>query len=252
MNWKKWTIAGLTAIAVVVAAGYIFHQIPWFWKYWTMIGLAVIALGVLTVKHNSTRKYLGMMAGQLCSNNNWRWGALFILAVIFSISAMLAGFGRPLLTSSAKEVRSSITERLDNYPQAKAEMRSLFWGTNSAPSVFTPSRVIEKKYSSWWHWIWAGFLWFAWVVYTPFAFRDEAMKAIKAAIKAVELRKRLNQIREGSVVSAIVTPTPGAPAPAVAITKADLLKKVFQVQVFWEFLEIFVKLLLKKTGNLFK
>ena len=78
------------------------------------------------------------------------------------------------------------------------------------------------------------------------------MKAIKAAIKAVELRKRLNQIREGSVVSAIVTPTPGAPAPAVAITKADLLKKVFQVQVFWEFLEIFVKLLLKKTGNLFK
>lgn len=252
MNWKKLTIAGLITMAVVVAVGYVFYQVPWFWKYWTMIVVAIIALVVLAVKHDGTRNRLGMIAAHLRYNNNWRWVALFFLALILTISAIIAGFGKPVLTSSAKEVKASLTEKLDNYPQAKSELKSLLWGTNNTPSIFTPARVIEKGYSSWWHWKLAILLWLSWVVYTPFAFRDEARRAIIQAVKLVERRKRINQIREGSVATAIVTPTQTAqPQPTGVITKANLFKQLLQVEVLTEVLEIFFKLLFKRVGNLF-
>lgn len=253
MNWKKWTITGLIAMAMVVAVGYVLYQVPWFWKYWTMIIVAIITLVVLAVINNSTRNRLGMIAAHLRHNNNWRWVTLLVLAAILTISAMLAGFGQPLLTNSAKEVKASITERIDNYPQAKSEVKSLLWGTNGVPSMFTPNKIIEKEYSSWWHWKTAILFWLVWLVYTPFAFRDEAMKAIKAAIKAVERRKRLNQIREGSVATTIITPTATASAqPAGVITKSNLFKQLLQVEVLTGAAEIFFKLLLKRAGGLFK
>ena len=229
-----------------------------FWIYWILIVVAIIVLAILACYYAPVRNYLGMVLGRFLSNNNWRWGALGILAVIITISALLAGFGQPILASTAKEVKASVSEKLDNHPAAVGEIRKLLWGTNSAPSVLSSTRVIEKSYSSWWHWKIAILLWSAWLVYTPFAFRDEAMHAIKTALKAVERRKRLNSIRASSAASAIKPPAqtePGVSASGQSsgvITKANLWKQIFQAEVVMEFLEIFGKLILRKAAGLFK
>lgn len=220
-----------------------------FWIYWYLILATAIALAILAKKNGCVANYMGVVLAHLKNNNNWRWGALGILTVIFTISAVLAGFGRPLLTSSAKEVKISLAEELDSRPVAAGEIQKLWRGTNGTPTKVV---AIEKKYSSWWHWKVAIMLWLAWLIYTPFAFRDEAMGAIKAAIKAVERRKRLNNIRASSTTTAIVTPTQTAPTESASvITKSNLFGQLLRVEVLTEALEIFFKLLIKRAGGLF-
>jgi hypothetical protein len=262
-NFKlKLTLSILAVLAAVLLGRYIYTSIhtsgnPWFYAYWCAIAVLIVAVAILSCLIAPVRDWMGRhIVGQLLSNNNSWWYLHFIVLVIITIATMLNGLGSPPLTSSTKELKNAFVQKASEYPNLTHEIKRSLWGTNGVPKLFakaipsTPS--VEKQYPSWWWWIWIIILLFGLIIHAPFAFHDEAVNAMKAAIKAVQKRKRLNNVQSSTVATAPVTtaPTSGAPtAPAEAISTRGIFMKIFQAEALIEFLEIFLKLFAKKIFN---
>jgi hypothetical protein len=252
-------LAGVAALVAILALGYGFYHLSWFYKYWTLIGMVIITTIALAMKYNGVKNYLVRVVGELATNNNARWRALFILSVIFTISAILAGFGEPLLVSSSRRARQNLRESVGTNNIATAaslagNLKRIFWGadTNLAPATITPAftaPAATRKYPSWIHWKIAIFLWASTFIYAFFAFSDEVKNAWKKAVKTVERRKKLDNIRSRAtttqmppaLTSPATTTTPGAP-----ITAKDLWKHLVKIEVLTEFIEVFIKLVGKR------
>lgn len=257
----KWVLPVLAVLATVFFIGYSVYAStnPWFYGYWCAIAVVIVAVAILSCFSTNVRRWIGYhTVGQLFSNNNSRWYLHLIVAVIISIAAMLNGFGRPILSSSAKELKNTLVEKAKEYPSLTHEIKRSLIGTNNVPTLFAKSStpVAKKQYPSWWWWIWAFILWVALVIHAPFAFYDEAIRALKEALKKIERRKRLNNIRASANPTAPATQAPTAPTAGVSIAPAaetvtvkEIWKKVLQANVLTEAAEIFIKLIFKKWAG---
>jgi hypothetical protein len=188
--------------------------------------------------------YAGYVVGQLLKNNNWRWCALVLLSVVCTISAILAGFGRPILISSAREAKANLVESIGatNVAVGKGFLSRLMWGTNSSPASAsavssTTSTTTGKKYASWWHWRIAFLLWFVTFCYTFFAFWDEAKAAFSNVLKSLERKQR--QIRNNP---AVVTIAPAAPASKLPSFFGGHFWKLLNIEIVGGWVSEFLKL----------
>ena len=239
-NRKQILLAILAlAIVVAIACGICLSITPWFWIYWLFLAALATALIFCIIRYEAVANHAGNIAGHLRKNNNWRLGALAILAIVFTISAILAGLGRPLLISSAVETKNVVMEQVErHHPDIRSEMNYILKG-----KMVQPTKVTEKKYSSWWHWIWTIFLWISTIIYLPFAFIDEAKHALKEAIKIVEKRNKHEAIRTGSASTAV-------PAPASRVVFKDSFMRLFSIDILAEYVPIFVSKIMKRIVNI--
>lgn len=227
---------------------------------WYLYWIAVFVTAVIIIAVQAFKKgcavtdYLGMVVGQLISNNNWRWVALFVLAVVFSISAILAGFGRPLLFKSAKEAQADLIERVgsNNVVTITSQIDRLWRGTNSVSSAITKAKDkdTEKSYPGWGKWLWAFFLWITLVIYAPFAFADESKSALKKTLKLLERRNK--QIKNSSPTTVAAVPSPSSASASASAPTGDVsLLRLLKVHVLASYVPEFTKLVAKKL-NIFK
>jgi len=213
--------------------------------YWiTLLATCVILIIIAIKKPRSfVARCLGRLVGKLRYNNNWRWCAGLLLAVVFTISAILAGFGRPLLTTSAREAKTELLEKIDTNKIATttSQFQRLLWGTNNTPLIFTTDpthKSTGKKYASWWHWRIAIFCWFATLVYTPFAFADEVAAAFKSILKSLVRKQR--QIRNNP---AVVTTAAAAQTSKLPSFFGGHFWKLLHIEIIGEWVSEFLKLI---------
>lgn len=184
--------------------------------YWAAIVLVVLGTAVLAFKNPSVAGWLGKTTGQLTSNNNWRLVAMFIVSMILTVSAILSGFGRPILASSLEEAKTFVYENVaeSNSIETASDKLSLavsnigkafgFTNTTAAPPAKDNDKKAEKRYPSWWHWKLAGLSWICFFVYFPIATREELAAAVKKAWKQLKWKKRV-----GSIVNQPIVTNPG-------------------------------------------
>lgn len=175
---------------------------------------------------------LGLLCGNLVSNNNTRLFGLYWLTVLAVISAVLAGLGEPMLDSklnSAEEVvKQTVKEhnkdgRLStifsqysgggkNYqasssvPVAPAVVPAPRAGQESASQTGHYSRLMswlryedQPHYASWWHIFFAMMLFCLSVIYTPIATREEMFGALRVAIDSWRSKTVSAETETGSV-----------------------------------------------------
>ena len=265
MNRKTLIIAGIAAITAILTIGYGLYYLSWFWKYWIMIGLILAVVTVLAYFNLTVRSWIGRnIVGELLSNNNAWWYAGVVATAIFAIAAMLASFGEPLLVSSSRQAKQNLYETAGSNNIAAAasltsDLKRIFWGTNSTPATtatIMAAPTATRKYPSWIWWKITFLLGISTFIDTFFAFSDEVKRAIILAIKRVERRKRLDNIRSSLAATRIIpppvtiTPAAGATSPlAEPLTAKNLWKHLVQIEVLTEFIEIFIKLLSRRIFN---
>jgi hypothetical protein len=173
-----------------------------------------------------------------------------LLTVAFSISAILAGFGRPLLISSAKEAKADFDDRVggDNIATINSQLEKLWRGTNSVPSAspspMSKTKPPEKSYPSWIWWKIAIFFWLATIIYTPFAFADESKEAMKYALKMLEKKRR--QIRNNP---AVVLPSGTAPTSTAATVFGTGFWRLLKIDVIAEYIPALIRLIVRKLSQ---
>lgn len=213
--------------------------------YWAIIGLSVVAIVILARRYQRVGRRVGAILAHLRYNNNWRWVASVVLAVILTIDAIIAGFGAPLLTTSAREVKQSVVKNVDReYPSLRYEVNYILWGERKA-EYKPPIKPSEKKYASWWHIIIAGLMWLGVAIYFPISRTDEFWALIQRVWKEAKRlaeRKRKDVIRHGATAPT----TPATPATVKDWFKGNLLR-LFSLDVIAEF----VPLVLGEFAKLF-
>lgn len=143
---------------------------PAFCVYWLIITLLVIGLIYACIFFSWARLRVVYVAAQITSNNNWFAGAYTLFTAIFVFSAMLAGFGEPLLVMHGKKIVAQAEEKATD-PKV-AEMFSRYWNGTDDPeyqktygksledrlaaiSQFEKGKVTEteeeSQYPSWFH-----------------------------------------------------------------------------------------------------
>ncbi len=143
-----------------------------FWIYWgAIVGFLLVSIGFF-------RDYVGHVVGQLLADNNWRLVTLYILAITFTISALLAGFGEPVLFKEARKVKEEISEEIT--PKWKQEWNYILYGERVLPQE-QKEIASKENYSSWWHWKLTVFFWVLALIYTPIALRDEIADAFSVS-----------------------------------------------------------------------
>jgi len=195
---------------------------------WCIYWLAVIATATVVIKVQAFKKgcdardYVGMIVGQFITNNNWRLTAAFIVSIVLTISAILAGFGRPILNSSLKEAKTFVYENVAESNKiatasgklnlAVGNIGKAFGFTNSSPAApitKTANKETKRRYSSWWHWKLAFLSWACFFIYFPIATREEVAAAAKKAWKQLMRKKRA-----GLIVNQPAVTNPAAAAGA--------------------------------------
>lgn len=173
----------------------------WWAVYWlSIIGLLTAATAVVVVAIKRDYRPIvdrAVIVVKALSDNNVRWLLAWATTLTLLISAILAGFGEPILVSSWREARESAA-----YKNAKAEAKAAvpdeardgfnFWKgvavlvSNGQKDSFSFTEVKQEEkaaqwYPSWYHWpiFFVSFL--AALVYTPVAFFDELKEAIAKA-----------------------------------------------------------------------
>ncbi|HNP75477.1 MAG TPA: hypothetical protein PKL09_03930 [bacterium] len=173
----------------------------WWMVYWlSIIGLIAVAVTVVVVAIRRDYRPVvdkAVLALKALSDNNIRWLLAWATTIVLLVSAILAGFGEPILVSSWREARESAT-----YKNAKAEAKAAvpdeakegfnFWKgvailvSNGQKDSFSFTEVKEEDkavqwYPSWWHWPIFFLSILAALAYTPVAFFDELKEAIAKA-----------------------------------------------------------------------
>ncbi|HNW09413.1 MAG TPA: hypothetical protein PKM52_02390 [bacterium] len=173
----------------------------WWVVYWlSIIGLIAIAVTVVVVAIRRDYRPIvdrAVLIIKALSDNNIRWLVAWVTSLVLLISAILAGFGEPILVSSWRQARESAA-----YKNAKAEVKSAvpeeaktgfnFWkgvavlASNGQKDTLSFTEVKEEDkavqwYPSWYHWPIFLLSFLAALVYTPVAFFDELKEAIAKA-----------------------------------------------------------------------
>lgn len=204
------------------------------WIYWTIVFLAVIIIIVSAFNNQAVAGWLGMVVGQLLSNNNWRLGALYILAIMFTTGALFAGFGKPLFVSS----QDKYFERVEKKDATYQKVNYLLFGkTDNAQTVKERSQH-SKKYHSWKHWLVAIAFWLAAFVYTPIAFWDEACDAWDEAKRKIKGKRPSHTV----VIQTDASSVGGA---ATTSTLRDSVFRIISVDALMEFFISFLKNIIK-------
>jgi len=167
------------AMGIILSMGWLASD-DTFWMYWMLVATVIYGVVMAARYLEVVGNFVGDLIGEICSNNNYRLGALYVLALVFTISAILAGFGEPVLSGSFNEVvKTTKNASIDN--EAVKGLHYVLFGTkNIASTVDIPTK---NNYSSWAHIFIAIFLWLAAFVYTPIALREEAAAAYAAVTK---------------------------------------------------------------------
>ncbi|HOZ55619.1 MAG TPA: hypothetical protein PLY62_08730 [Bacteroidales bacterium] len=182
------SVIGILSSALVIWESWkVFHSPkPAFCTYWLVVTLVIISLICACIRWSWARQRAVYVAAQITSNNNWCAGAYTLLAAIFIVSAMLAGFGEPLLVMHGKKAVAQIEEKATD-PKV-VEMFSRFWNGTDSPEyqkVYGTTLVdranaiaqfnkgkeqkheAESEYPSWFHTIFGSILFiglpFVWV-----------------------------------------------------------------------------------------
>jgi hypothetical protein len=168
--------------------------------FFLMVGITIIIPIIISMILNRIRPGLGGpiktfhagIVGDILFDNNARATAFFILAILLTISALIGGFGKPLMDDSVDSVVTSVR----NWEPKKLPMPkegSLLWGvlTRDGEIKITPPVKVEngdttavankesKHYPSWWWWIVAFGSWLFAIVYLPLSRRDEVLQFIE-------------------------------------------------------------------------
>jgi len=139
-----------------------------------LVGLVAVCLPVCW-------RQIAYLLGQLLSNNNYRWYALCLAAILFTIEAIWAGFGEGLVIRAVRDLLALVDQWV------KVE-------TPAAPSNSEPSWV-------WWKM--AGWTWLATLVYFFIAFREEMIEGFKIARYKLQSGTASGSASAGSVSPAV-------------------------------------------------
>lgn len=233
MNRRYLVILVLSAIVAIAWPIFAFDKLG-LRIYWAIISSVLTAIIFLALRYEVVGNPIGRIVGLLRCDNNYRWRASVVIAVIFTIDTLIAGFGPPLLTTSAREVKQLVIKQVDlNHPSLRSEINYVLWGERKIPE---PSKQPEKKYASWWHIIIAGLMWLGVAIYFPISRTDEFWALIQRVWKEARRlaeRKRKDVIRHGATVST---------TPATASTVKDWFKgnmlKLFSLDIIAEFIPL--------------
>lgn len=189
-----------------------------FWIYWSLIILVLLGITIMAFKNQAVRKHVFLVIAQLTYNNNWRLVALLIVSIVLTISAILAGFGRPISAIAVDEAKTFVYENVAESNKIASASSQLglavgnigkaFGFTNNTPAttqIDVAKKKVGKRYSSWWHWRLAIFSWACFWVYFPIATREELSAAIKKAWKMLKMKKHARSIINQPAVSAPTT-----------------------------------------------
>lgn len=181
------------------------------YAYWLIALLFVTIVPVFLVPAATGAKFrdkLGVFVGQILSNNNYRLVGLYVAAILFTFSAIIAGLGEPMLDAKievAEDKAAEVTQTLNQMDDFKANLVTFFGnGTVSLeakppgpPSTPTSSASPYNRltaflrygdepssYASWWHWPIALLAWLAALIYTPIALREEIAHAFAEAYES--------------------------------------------------------------------
>jgi len=187
-----------------------------FWLYWLFTAIIIAGIIIAAIKISVVGNYCKHICVQLWLNNNWRLVALLILAIHFSISAFLAGFGAPILTTEGKKATAPVRAYLEEDNSFSTNLNYILFGEKKP--ILDKKVVKEKKhYPSWMHIKIALLLWILFFIYFPIALREEIIKAINSAIEKVE-KKIVG--RKGGDVTTKATPATSATATTTVTSTA--------------------------------
>ncbi len=159
---------------------------------------AIIALVISQFDQGTANMIFGWyngIVGDLRLNNNTRSIALFVLAILITISAFIGGFGKPLLDDSVNSVVTSV-KNLEPKKLPMPKEGGLLWGVltrdgeikitppsqteKNADTEVTQASVVSKsrKYASWWWWLAVPISWLVAIIYLPISRMDEVFEMI--------------------------------------------------------------------------
>lgn len=186
-----------------------------FWIFW------IIIIGIIIAGFYFAANWVGDLLGEIFSNNNYRLGLSYVLAIVLTISAILRGFGEPILWREGKAFLKPISEKTEKVLDEdsgkwRKEINYLLWGDrNIQPKKVEPPKPEtpwwkfwadddsdEPSYPSWNHWIFALLMWVISWIYTPIALREEVYNGLKALVT-----KKRRQTKSGT--AGTTTSTPG-------------------------------------------
>jgi len=216
-----------------------------FWLYWLFVFLVIVGIIVASIINEAVRGYFGKLLAQICSDNNYRSGALFALAIVFTFSAFFAGLGEPILVSSTREFTAPMIESAKSNEKLTSEINYLLWGKKAEEKDESKQKTssTSQHYHSWWHTIIAIFFWVAAIIYFPISRIDEAKNAWREARRNLRIRRGGN--RTGSVSTAIGG-SANATGTAQVITLKDSFLRLFSIDILAEFVPLFVSNITKK------
>jgi len=193
-----------SSIAIVLIVSFVayktfahFSNFPGFWTYWFLISIFVAIVLWLSVQSQSFREKLGKGIEKLIESRNYRVRTLIVLTIVLTISAALAGMGRPLLLSSLASYNKDTTfeEQMTkqkwwdtwidgkNHTDTKEYNQQLY---QKIKEKREKARIAEEKYSSWWHfniavlmWIFTILYWFKAKIFNIFSSITEKINSTK-------------------------------------------------------------------------
>ncbi|MBU0999690.1 hypothetical protein KKG24_05345 [Patescibacteria group bacterium] len=199
-----------------------------FWLYWLFTAVIIVGIIIAAIKIFVVGDYCKHVIMQLRLNNNWRLVALLVLAIHFSISAFLAGFGAPILTTEGKKATAPVRAYLEEDNLVSTNLNYFLFGEKKP---LLDKKVVEEKkhYPSWMHIKFAILLWILFWIYFPIALREEVVEAINSAIEKVE--KKIAWRKGGDVTTKATPATSATATTTVASTAGGKASDSFSTQL---------------------
>jgi hypothetical protein len=205
--------------------------------YWGIIFSVLSLTTVVAIFYEPLRDRYESVLHQLRHNNNWRLGLLFVLAIMFSLSAFIAGFGEPILAKDVREIAAKAEQYFQEDNAVSTTANYILFGKKE-PLIEKKEEAAKKEkkeYPTWWHWKAAILFWVLTLIYFPIAIRDEIATAWRRAVEKVEKATEAIMLKKETDV------TTQAPEQATATVKARVSKEGifggrFTSEVIQEFL----------------
>jgi hypothetical protein len=158
---------------------------------------AIIAL-IVSLFHQGLANMIsgsyGWILGRLFIDNNARATGFFILAILFTISALIGGRGEPLLSNEIATVSKKVSaikmpdtfkdflwRAATNDGEITVKKKAPEPEVKEVKKVTAPEKPAKSEifWVSWWHWILAITVWVIALLYLPASRRDEFFKIFK-------------------------------------------------------------------------
>ena len=161
-----------------------------------------IISGVIIYYATSNKRHYGSqgcgyIVGQLLSNNNWRAGLMFMMAIVLSLEMIIVysvyGFPRSPLIIGSQEVVNTLPNITKNGAAIFDRLLGEKYFQNQVPEV---PMVIDYG-ASWWWLISCSMAWFIAMVYLPITMRDEVWRFFRR-LKILSRTEVVDSERSGS------------------------------------------------------